>query len=76
MSVKKLHGPEMSWFLLCVLQFLDNLRRLFIFLTTYEDKITSRWTFWKGPILNAGPCEKFLVAEHGKEDHNEQDFKC
>ena len=28
---QKLHGPEISPFLPCILQFLDNLRRLFIF---------------------------------------------
>ena len=29
----------------------------------------------KGPILNAGPFEKFLVVYHPKEDHNEREFK-
>ena len=31
MGVQKLYGPEISWFLPCVLQFLDNLWQLFIF---------------------------------------------
>ena len=31
MGVQKLYGPEISRFLPCMLQFLDNLRRLFIF---------------------------------------------
>ena len=35
----------------------------------------SSWTFWKGPILNAGPSENFLILDHPKEDHNEQEFK-
>ena len=30
MGVQKLYGPEISWFLHCMLQFLDNSRRLFI----------------------------------------------
>ena len=30
---------------------------------------------WKGPILNAGPSGNFLIADHPKEDHNEQEFK-
>ena len=30
---------------------------------------------WKGPILNAGPSENFVIADHPKEDHNEREFK-
>ena len=45
------------------------------FLTTQEKQITSRWTFSKGPIFNAGPSEKFLFVDHPKEDHNKQEFK-
>ena len=30
----------------------------------------------KVQYLNVGSFEKFLIAEHPKEDHNEQDFKC
>ena len=30
-GVQKLYRPEMSRFLICMLQFLDNLRQLFIF---------------------------------------------
>ena len=45
------------------------------FLARYEQQSTSRWTFWKVPILNAGLSEKFLIPEHLKEDRNEQDFE-
>ena len=37
--------------------------------------IASRWTFWKGPILNTGPSEKFFIADHPKEDRNKREFK-
>ena len=33
------------------------------------------FTFWKAPILNAGPSEEFLFVCHPKEDHNEREFK-
>ena len=45
------------------------------FLTTKEECFTWRWTFWKGPILNAGPSEKFLYVDHPKEDLSEREFK-
>ena len=63
MSVQKLYVPEISRFLPCMLPFLENLWQ-----------ITSHWTFWKVPILNAGPFEKFLIVDHPKEDHNERGF--
>ena len=37
-GIQKLYGPEISRFLPCMLQFLDNLRRLFIF-SNYIGKI-------------------------------------
>ena len=40
------------------------------FLTTQGKYITSRWTFCKGLILNAGPSEKFLIVNHLKDDRN------
>ena len=46
-----------------------------LFLTTWGKELTSHWTFWKGPILNAGPSEKVIFVDHSKEDHNEQEFK-
>ena len=45
------------------------------FLTTQGKQITSRWTFGKGPVLNHGPSEKFLIVGHPKEDLNEREFK-
>ena len=50
-DVQKLYGPENSQHLLCMLQFLDNLWRLFIFLTTLGKYHTSRSTFWKPLII-------------------------
>ena len=38
--------------------------------------ITSRWTFWKGPIFITEPSEKFLIVDHPKQDYNEREFKC
>ena len=43
--------------------------------TVSVSDITSRWTFLKGPILSAGLSEKFLTADHPKEDQNEREFK-
>ena len=37
--------------------------------------MTSSRTFWKGPILNEGPSENFLIVDHLKKDHNEREFK-
>ena len=60
-DVQKLLGPEISQFLPCMLQFLDNLWRLIIF-SNYIGEInhftldllkrsnTWRWTFWKVPF--------------------------
>ena len=33
----------------------------FHFISAQGKWITSCWTFWKGPILNTGPSEKFLL---------------
>ena len=45
-GVQKLYGPEIPRFLTCMLQFLVNLHRLFIFfLTTQVKQITSREIF-------------------------------
>ena len=38
------------------------------------DQTYSRWNFSKGPIVNPGPPEKFLIVDHLKEDHDEQEF--
>ena len=46
------------------------------FLTTWGKQITSCWTFWKGPILSAGPSAKVLIVDHPKEDYIEREFKC
>ena len=45
------------------------------FLTAQGKQITSRWTLWKGPIINAGPAEGFLIVDHPKVDHTEWEFK-
>ena len=65
-------------FLPYMLQFLDNLCRLFIFsnyIGEIPKQITSRWAFWKGSILNTELSEKFLFVDHPKEDNNERQFK-
>ena len=66
MGVQKLYRPEISWFLPCMLQFLDNLWQVFIFSNDIREK---------GLTLNAGPSEKFLIVDHPKEGHNEWEFK-
>ena len=48
---------------------------LSFFLTTQGKQITSHWTFRKGPIINPGPIEKFLIVDHPKEDHKEREFQ-
>ena len=45
------------------------------FLKTKGKQITSRWTFSKVPILNAGPSEKFSFVGNPKEDHEKPEFK-
>ena len=75
MGVQKLHGPEISRFSPYMLQFLDNLRWLFI-LSNYIREIDHfTHDLPKRSILNAGPSEKFLIVDHPKEDHSEQKFK-
>ena len=73
MDVKKLYGPEISRLLQCMLNFLDN--SLTFFLITKGKQITSRWTLWKGPMLNGGTSENFFIVDHPKEDHNKRGFK-
>ena len=58
-GVQKFYGPEILRFLLCMLQFLDNLRQVCIFSNCIREIITSCWTFCKDPILNPGPSESF-----------------
>ena len=75
MGVQKLCGAEISRFLLCILQFLDKLWRVFIF-SNYirETNYCTLNLLKKGPICNAGPSEKFLIVDHPKEDDNEREF--
>ena len=42
---------------------------------TAAKRVTLSWTLRKGPILNAGLSENFLILKNLKEDHNERDFK-
>ena len=70
-GVQKLYGPEISRFLPCMLQFLDNLRRIFIY-SNYTGEIACfTLDFLKSLILNAGPSEKFFIVNHPKENHND-----
>ena len=60
--VQKLYEPEVSRFLPCMLQFLGNLRRHFIFsslnrsLDLFKRSNTKLWTFWK--VSYCGPSER------------------
>ena len=74
-DVQKLYGPEISRFLPWMIQFLDNLWRLFIFSKYIGKQITSCWTVWEGPIFHAIPSEKFLFVDYLKEDLKEREFK-
>ena len=65
----------MSQFLPFMLQFLDNLWRLFIFSSYIGEIDHFTLDLTKGPIRNVGPSEKFLFVEHPKENHNEREFK-
>ena len=74
--VQKLYRPDISKYLLCMLQCLDNLWRLFILFWIHRgNRFTLRWTFWKGATVNARPSEKFLFVDYPKQDHNEQEFE-
>ena len=70
MVVQKLDGPEISRFLPCKLEVLNNLRQLFFF-SSYK---------WKRSF-HVGPSEKVrylsleLIVDHPKEDHHEKEFK-
>ena len=59
-----------------MLQFLDNLRRFFIFSNCIGEINHFTLDFLKSLIFNAVPTEKFqfLIVEHLKEDHNEREF--
>ena len=67
MSVQKLHWPEISQYLLCMLQFLNNLWQLFIFSNNIEIG------HFKLDLLKRS--ENFLIVDHPKEDHNKWEFK-
>ena len=54
---------------------LDNSWGLFIFSNYIGEIDHFTWTFWKGPIFNAGPSEKFPFLDNPKEDHKEREFK-
>ena len=58
-----------------MLQCLNNLWWLFIF-SNYIEMDHFKLDLLKRylTILNAGPSENFLIVEHPKEDHNEQEF--
>ena len=55
-----------------MLQFLDNLWRLFIF-SNYKRKIGH---FTLDLVKRSDTSEKFLIVDHSKEDHSEREFKC
>ena len=55
-----------------MLQDFNNLRRHSIF-SNYIDQFML--DFQKGPTVNHEPSENFLIADHPKEDHKEQEFK-
>ena len=54
-----------------MLQFLDNLRWLFIFSHYIVDIDDFTLDLLKRFNINAGPSEKFLIVDHPKEKHNE-----
>ena len=58
-----------------MLQFLDNLWRLFIFSDCIREIDHFTLDFLKRSSNNGGPSEKFLIVDHPKEDHNEREFK-
>ena len=81
-NVQKLHGPEISQFLPCMLQFLDNLGALPFFLSTQGNRSVHvrssekvRYLTLDRPILNPGPSERFLFVDHPKENPNEREFE-
>ena len=74
-GVQEIYGPEISQFLPCMLQFLDNLRWHFTFSSYIGEIDHFRLTFSKGPILSPGHSEMFLIMDHPTEDLNEQEFK-
>ena len=74
-NVQKLHEPEISQFLQCMLQFLDNLWRLSIF-SSYKGKIDHfLLDLLKRSDTYSGTFGKLLIVDHPKEDHSEREFK-
>ena len=59
-----------------MLQFLDNLWRLFVF-SNYLEEIDhfALHLLKKSVILKARVSEKLLFVDHPKEEHNEREFK-
>ena len=74
-DVQTLYGPEISQFLPCMVQFLDNLWRLSIFSNYIGEIDQFTLDLREDLILNAGNSERFLIVDHRKEGCNEQDFK-
>ena len=58
-----------------MLQFLNNLWRLFIFSNYTEIDYVKLDLLKMSDTANAGPSENFLIVDHPKEDHNEWEFK-
>ena len=54
-----------------MLQFLNNLWRLFIFSNYTEIDYVKLDLLKMSDTANAGPSENFLIVDHPKEDHNE-----
>ena len=70
----RMYIPGISQFLPCMLQFLDNIWRLFIFLTTRE---IGHFTLdhQRRSEFNAGPSDPlFLLVDHPKENRNKLKF--
>ena len=79
MGFKKLYGPEISRYLPCMLQFfgqfLDNLRRVFIF-SNYIMEIHHRiGPFEKVQLLMPDFLKSFSLWTIRKKEHNEREFK-
>ena len=58
-----------------MLQDFDNLRWHSIFSNYIGEIDQFMLDLQKGPIVNHEPSEKFLIADHPKEDHKEQEIK-
>ena len=62
-DVQKLYGPKISRFYRVCYNIWTIYGDFSFFLTIQWKYITPRWTFRKGPILNTGPSEKFLILD-------------